>query len=335
MLVLDGKLRVKTASRSFCRTFGVVLAETEGQFIYDLGNGQWNIPALRTLLEEILPKQNSFNDFEVSHVFPGLGQRVMLLNARKMWREENRKELILLAIEDITERKRMADTMLRSNEDFQSFAYSAAHDLRTPLHAALGLSNLLAIRLEGRLDQKEEEMLSLSIKSLERLSELMSDILKYSSLDYTSGQSSRAPIADTLKIALANLQQNIEEHKAEIHVSPLPDFSVERTQVAIIFQNLISNALKYRRDEAPHIHINAEKKAGFWQFSVRDNGQGFEEQYATQIFEPFKRLHGANIIGSGIGLATCKRVIERQGGQLWATSEPGVGSTFFFTIPEL
>lgn len=180
MLVLDGNLCVVTASRAFYQTFGVLPEVTEGQFIYDLGNGQWNIPALRTALEEVLPKEQSFQDFKVVHDFPALGRRVMLLNARKLWREDNNSVLVLLAIEDVTERKRLEDELLRSNEDLQRFAYVAAHDLRSPLNAALNLSELLARRLEGRLDAEEADMQKLAVESMKRLSSLMQDILSYS-----------------------------------------------------------------------------------------------------------------------------------------------------------
>ena len=132
LLVLDCALRIRTASRAFYEIFAVSKEETEGQFIYDLGNGQWNIPALRTLLEEILPLERSMKDFEVEHEFPSLGLRVMLLNARKLLRKGNHSELVLLAIEDVTERKRLSEELVRSNEDMQRFAYVAAHDLRAP-----------------------------------------------------------------------------------------------------------------------------------------------------------------------------------------------------------
>jgi PAS domain S-box-containing protein len=333
MLVLDAQLRVKTASRSFCRTFGVSPEETEGQFIYDLGNGQWNIPGLRILLEEIMPQENSFENFEVSHDFPSLGKRVMLLNARKLWREENNTQRILLAIEDVTERKRMENEILRSNEDFQSFAYAAAHDLRTPLNVSLNLSKMLAASLESRLSPKEKEMLALSINSMERLDDLMNDILTYSSVNNSSENQTLVPIKEALDVSLINLQQIIQESKADIVTGAMPELSVPRALAVIVFQNLIGNALKYRRDEKPRIEINAEQKDRFWRFSVQDNGQGFDQQYAKQIFEPFKRLHGSKIPGSGIGLATCKRVIERLGGEMWVKSQPGTGSTFSFTLP--
>ncbi len=123
MLVLDVDLRIRTASRAFFQTFRVSREETEGQFIYDLGNSQWDIPALRTLLEEVLPQSRRFQEFEVTHEFPVLGRRVMLLNARKLWNEENDINLVLVAIEDITERKRIEEELVRSNEDLQRFAY--------------------------------------------------------------------------------------------------------------------------------------------------------------------------------------------------------------------
>ena len=155
MLVLDRMLRVRTASRAFYQAFRVSKEETERQLIHTLGDGQWDIAALRTLLEEVLRTDKSFGDFEVTHYFPALGRRVMLLNARKLWREGNHSELVLLAIEDVTERKRLEDELVRSNEDMQRFAYVAAHDLRSPLNSALKLCTLAARRLEGTSAREE------------------------------------------------------------------------------------------------------------------------------------------------------------------------------------
>ena len=146
------------------------------------GNGQWNIPALRTLLEELLPLERSMKDFEVEHEFPSLGLRVMLLNARKLLRKGNHSELVLLAIEDVTERKRLSEELVRSNEDMQRFAYVAAHDLRAPLNGALKLSKLVARRLADRVGEDEAHLLALSVENLERLSTLMQDILTYSEM---------------------------------------------------------------------------------------------------------------------------------------------------------
>jgi PAS domain S-box-containing protein len=334
MLVLDGKLCVATASRAFHHTFGVSPEDTEGQFIYHLGNRQWDIPALRTVLEEVLPQQQSFRDFEVVHDFPSLGRRVMLLNGRELWREGNRAErMILLAIEDITERKRIEEELVRSNEDLQRFAYVAAHDLRSPLRAALNSSQRLARRLQGRLDQEEADMLRSSIESMKRLSALMHDILTYSEVGNAPQHRPLVALEEPLTIALANLQHHIETAGAIITVGALPKAPADRTQIAMVLQNLIGNAMKYRSEAPPRIHIDAVQDNGFWRLSVSDNGEGFNPEYAAQIFEPFKRLHGSNVPGSGIGLATCKRIVERLGGRIWAESRPGQGSTFFFTLP--
>lgn len=333
LLILDGELRIKTASRAFYERFGVSRNETAGQFLYELGDGQWNIAGLRAALEEVLPEHKNFQDFEVVHHFPTLGRRVMLLNARKLWHEGIRTELVLLAIEDITERKRMEDEMLRSNEDLQRFAYVAAHDLRSPLNSALSLATLLDRRLKGRLNEDESNILALSIQSMERLGGLMQDILTYSEMSNLPPQQTLVPVRESLQIALANLRHHIENNGAEITVGMLPNVPGDRTQIAMVFQNLIGNALKYRSEQAPRIGIGAVQENSQWRLSVSDNGQGFDIKYAAQIFEPFRRLHGPGVPGSGIGLATCKRIVERSGGRIWAESQLGIGSTFHFTLP--
>jgi PAS domain S-box-containing protein len=333
MLVLDGTLHIRTASRTFYDVFGVSREDTEEHFIYDLGNGQWNIPALRTLIEGVMQDGKEFRDFEVTHDFPQLGRRVMLINARKLWTKESDSLLVLMAIEDVTERKRIHDELVRSNEDLQRFAYVAAHDLRSPLHAALNLSRLLAKNTAQKLDEEEREMLGNSIASLERLNALMNDILTFAELGNAPQQLKLISLDHPLQLALANLKYHIEQQGASITIGSLPEVRGDRTQLVMVFQNLIGNALKYRREEPPNIRIDAVQEDGDWRIAVADNGEGFAPEHAAAIFEPFKRLHGKNIKGSGIGLATCKRIVERAGGRIWAESVPGQGSTFYFTIP--
>ena len=333
LLVLYEKLHVITANRAFYQVFQVSPADTEGRFLYDLGNGQWNIPGLRQALEDVLPQKKTFRDFEVVHDFPSLGRRVMLLNGQKLMREGNYTELILLAIEDITERKRLEDELLRSNEDLQRFAYVAAHDLRSPLNSALNISQLLAQRLQGKLDAKESEMLARAVASLQRLGALMQDILTFSAINSAPRQLTAVPLEESVQVALANLQSAIQANHAEITVTDLPSARGDRTQLTLVMQNLISNAIKYRGTDAPRIRIEAAREGDHWRVSVSDNGQGVEAKYATRIFEPFKRLHGTDIPGSGIGLATCKRIVERLGGRIWVESTPGEGYTFNFTLP--
>ena len=335
MLVLDSTLNVANASRSFYRTFGVAPKDTLGKFLYHLGAGQWDIPALRILLEEVLPHDTKVNDFEVTHDFPSLGQRVMLLNARKLWRPNNHSERILLAIEDVTERKRIESELLRSNEDLQRFAYVAAHDLRSPVHGALRMSQLLARRLKHKLDPDDTSLLTESVESLQRVAALMQDILTYSEAGNAPQQLTVISLKDPLDAALLNVQHYIDDCAAALDIGPLPEVLADRTLLVVIFQNLIGNALKYRREVPLHVEISASREGSFWHVSITDNGQGFDPQYAETVFEPFKRLHGPNVPGSGIGLATCRRIIDRLGGRLWADSRPGEGSTFHFTLSAL
>jgi PAS domain S-box-containing protein len=317
LLVLDGTLRVRTASHSFYQTFGFSPEETIGQFVYDLGQGQWNIPALRTLLEEVLPQDKAFRDFEVVHEFSSRGRCVMLLNGRKLWREGNPSEGVLLAIEDVTGRKQIEEELVRSNEDLQRFAYVAAHDLRSPLNSGLRLLQMLARRAKSTLDGEDANTLDLAIANFQRLGALMQDLLSYSETGNAPQQRVRVSLTEPLQIALANLQHHIQEGGATVSIGDLPEVRADRTQMVMVFQNLIGNALKYRREEPPHIQITARPEGSHWRLSVRDNGEGFKPEYASAIFEPFKRLHGPTVPGSGIGLATCKRVIERLGGRIW------------------
>jgi PAS domain S-box-containing protein len=333
LLVLDSKLHVRTASQSFYRTFGVSPEQTIGKFVYDLGNGQWNIPELRRLLEEVLPQQKSFRNFEVVHEFSSIGPRVMLVNGTRLLQDDDEPEGVLLAIEDVTARKKIEDDLIRSNEDLQRFAYVAAHDLRSPLNSGLRLLQLLSRRASSTLREEDAGTLQLAIKNLQRLGELMHDILAYSEVSNAPQRRVVVALTESLGIALDNLRHHIDESAATIDVGDMPNVTADRTQIVMVFQNLIGNALKYRREVAPKIRISSQHDGNHWHITVTDNGQGFSPEYSSGIFEPFKRLHGPNVEGSGIGLATCKRIVERLGGRIWADSIEGQGSVFHFTLP--
>ena len=248
MLVIDGSLRVRTASRAFYYTFAVSPEETIGRLIHELGNGQWDIPALRSVLERVLPEQASFEDFEVAHDFPVLGRRVMLLNARTLRTGE--ADLVFIAIEDLTERKRIQEELVRSNEDWQRLAYVAAHDLRTRLNAVVNLVQLLGRRVEAKLDAQEREILTKCIWSLERLGALMRDILAYSEIGNAPQQRTVLSLEEPLNVALANLQHHIEHSGATVTVGTLPSVLVDRAQMVMVSKTLwamrSSNAGKNR-----------------------------------------------------------------------------------------
>jgi signal transduction histidine kinase len=258
----------------------------------------------------------------------------MLLNARKLPSQHDGSEHILLAIEDITEQRRIEEDLRRKNEDLESFAYIAAHDLRSPLNAGLKLLQLLSRSSKG-LSTSDLEMLDLAIANFRRLGTLMKDILSFSVASNAAQRPRMISIEEPLQLALANIAHHIEQTGATIQIGNLLNVRAESSQMVMVFQNIVGNAIKYRRDEPPRVRIESVREGSHCHFLISDNGEGFEPEKAARVFEPFKRLHGADVPGSGIGLATCKRIIERLGGRLWAESTPGVGSTFHFTLPTL
>jgi nitrogen-specific signal transduction histidine kinase len=333
LLVLDSSLHVKLASRSYYETFQGTPGTTEGRRLDQLGNGQWDIPELRALLDEVLSKASVVENFEVQHDFPALGPRVMSLHARKFSPDGGPGARILLAIEDITSRKQIEDELLRSNEDAQRFAFVAAHDLRAPLNTAMMLLQLLSQKTAGKLGEDERQALSMATDNLLRLKSLMSDILSYSQVGGSENKLS-VPLQQPLQMALANLQRDLEESKTEVNFGILPTVRANPSQLTLVFQNLIGNAVKFRSDQPLRLQIGATRAQREILVSVADNGQGFDPQHAVQIFLPFKRLHGPETPGSGIGLATCKRIIERMGGRIWAEAAQGKGATFYFALPD-
>jgi light-regulated signal transduction histidine kinase (bacteriophytochrome) len=226
------------------------------------------------------------------------------------------------------------EELSRINEELRQFAYVASHDLQEPLRTVGSYAQLLARRYKGRLEGDADDFINYIVGGVNRMHTLLNDMLAYSRV----GQSQGKPLYPAnceavLQNALMNLEVLIKESHAEIAHNPLPVVMGDEIQLSQVFQNLIGNAIKYRSDEPPRVHISAEEKNGFWVFSCSDNGMGIDPQYHDRIFGIFKRLHGRELPGTGMGLAICKRIIERHNGRLWVESELGKGSTFRFTIP--
>lgn len=243
---------------------------------------------------------------------------------------------------DITAQKRAEEELAhtvaelaRSNADLAQFASVASHDLQEPLRAVSGCVELLARRYRDKLDAQAGEWIQLTVEGAKRMQALIRDLLAYSRVG-TSGKSFvPTNVGAALDLALANLATSITESGAVITHDPLPSLVADPTQMAQLFQNLIGNALKFCKERSPEIHVGAKPEAGAWTFSVRDNGIGIEPQYRERIFVIFQRLHTrTEYPGTGIGLAICQRIVERHGGRIWVESEPGKGSTFYFTIPQ-
>ncbi len=334
LVILNQNLRVMKANKSFYETFHAPPRETEGRLIYDLGNGQWNIPKLRELLENILPAHSTFRDFEVTHEFEHGGRKVMLLNASEIFNPNAQARTILLAIEDVTDRRQAEEALRTTNAELQHFAYALTHDLQEPLRMVVNFTELLGREYEGKLGKEADRYISYSVQGALRIEALLKALLAYWEVSERQ-HDAFAPIdcGAVLAKALLNLQAAIAQSGATITSDPLPTVVAEEVPLMQLFQNIISNSIKYRSEEAPSIHVSAERDGEGWLFTVRDNGIGIEPGDTDRIFGMFKRLHGSEIPGTGIGLAICKKVVERQGGRIWVESEPGHGAAFKFTIP--
>lgn len=248
---------------------------------------------------------------------------------------------VLASIVDITERKK-AEALLqekllelqRSNEDLQQFAYVCSHDLQEPLRVISNYTQLLAKRYIGKsLDEDAHEFIDFTLDATKRMHQLINDLLLYSRVETRGRGFVDVDMNEIVRIAESNLSLAIEESEAEIALELLPSVKGDHSQLIQLFQNLIGNALKFRSDKKPQVRISAVEEGEFWHFVVSDNGIGFDMKYVDRIFVIFQRLHLRETYeGSGIGLAVCKKIVERHGGRLWAESTPGAGTAFHFTI---
>jgi light-regulated signal transduction histidine kinase (bacteriophytochrome) len=246
-------------------------------------------------------------------------------------------------VRDITDRKRAEraleaknEELARSNQELEQFAYVASHDLQEPLRMVSNYTQLLARRYRDRLDADANEFIDFAVDGAKRMQELIHDLLQYARVGTRGKEFRPMPAARIVADALANLTSAIEEAGAELVVDPLPMVTCDASQIAQVFQNLVGNAVEFRRPgQRPVVRISATRANGGWSFSVQDNGIGIERQYFDRIFQMFQRLHTrSEYPGTGIGLSLCKKIVERHGGRMRVDSEPGRGTTFAFTIPD-
>ena len=242
---------------------------------------------------------------------------------------------------DLTARKhaeeqlrKTAAELERSNQDLEQFAYIASHDLQEPLRMVSGYLQLLQMRYKDQLDKDANEFISFAVDGASRMKEMIIDLLAYSRVG-TKGRIFKPTNAEqVLQQVLATLQITIEKNEAIVTHDPLPTVTADESQLAQIFQNLISNGIKFHGDEAPRVHVSAKPVERDWVFSVHDNGIGIDSKYFDRIFTIFERLHGqGRYPGTGIGLSICKKIIARHNGRIWLESELGQGTTFYFSIP--
>jgi PAS domain S-box-containing protein len=297
---------------------------------------------IRNTFASVLQTGQPVHDVEAEAVLSVDGSQV------RLWLEVSADPLVLdgkrhviLAMNNITARKKAEETLrrtaaelARSNNDLEQFAYVASHDLREPLRTVSGFVQLLQKKYADQLDAEARAFIGYAVDGAARMETLIKDLLAYARLGTRGREPVPTDAGAALRQVLDNLHESIRETAAEITHGELPAVRADPSQLTQLFQNLIGNAIKFRGEAPPKIHVDASRDGDGWRFSVSDNGIGIEPKHQEQIFEVFRRLHRREQYeGTGIGLAICKKIVDRHGGRIWVESEPGQGATFSFTLP--
>ncbi len=327
LLILDRDLRVKTTNRSFQQLFQVTEEETTRNFVYDLGNGQWNIPVLRKLLNEILPKNNAFDNYEIEHTFPSIGHKIMLLNARKFYKDG---ENILLAIEDITDRKD-----IEKQKDL--FIGIASHELKTPITTMKGYAQILEKRLSLRGDSKDTYLIQNINKQTDRLTSLINDLLNTSKIQAGKLvlEKKKFDLDAVVAKAIVDFQYATETHQIIKEGEIKEQVYGDQSRIEQVLVNLITNAIKYSPNaDKVIVRLATDKKNAI--VSVQDFGFGITKKDQEKVFERFYRTGDKkemNVAGFGLGLYIAAEIVKGHYGKIWVESTKGKGSTFYFTLP--
>jgi PAS domain S-box-containing protein len=332
IVIRDLEGRVIDVNHEAERVFGWSREELIGERTEHL-----HAPELRQLIEEAHERRvrgEIIRNHEIA-VRAKSGRWVPVLATGFLLTDENDQPVAMADIlKDITLLKQMCDKLKQRNRDLQHFARALSHDLATPLGAIRGFTELLSEDTRDQLDEDGRKHCRHIVAAVDRMYQMIEDLLELSRLDSGPSDFSLVDTAVALEHALANLHAIILENDAQVTCDPLPTVHGSDSLLTRLFQNLIGNAIKFRRDEVPRVHVAAEQRDDAWQFSVRDNGIGIEPEHHDTVFAPLKKLHAESTFpGTGIGLAACQSIVERHGGRIWVDSEKGSGSTFHFTIP--
>jgi PAS domain S-box-containing protein len=344
LIVLDTDLKVISANRSFYQTFKVDHKETQGRFIYDLGNRQWDIPELRQLLEEILPRNNTFDDYEIEHDFETIGPKTMLFNARRLVT----MHMILITIEDITDRKKIEMELKEANEKLiklndlkDEFVSMASHELRTPLSIISGAVKLLIDEIPGKIVSEQKEILGMAMNNLNRLARIVDALLNISKIESGKIELYRTDADICRLIAETVNEYSLPASKKHINLScQLPHpviLYADADRIKEVIANLLSNSLKFT-PEGGSINVFCEDRNDGVFIFVKDTGCGVAKNNVPRMFEKFTQFDrkvGPGEKGTGLGLAICEGFVNLHNGKIWAESDTGSGMKVSFTIPRL
>ncbi len=349
LLILDTTLRVRSGNRAFYQTFQVSLEETENRLIYELGNGQWDIPALRTLLEDIVPMSSVFNDFELAHDFPAIGWRVMLLNARKL-QAGHHGELLVLAMEDVTERRRAEEEVAKAKEASETanktkslFLANMSHELRTPLNAILGYSEMLQEEaIERELPEFGGDLEKINSAGKHLLT-LINDILDLSKIEAGKMELflESFDVAGMVNEVACTFQPMVETNANTLHVELAPDLGAmhaDQIKVRQALFNLLSNAVKFTQNGNITLEAGRESMDGqeWIEFRITDTGIGLSADQIVKLFQDFTQADASTTRkfgGTGLGLALTRRFCQMMGGDVTVHSKPGEGCVFTIKLP--
>jgi signal transduction histidine kinase len=250
-------------------------------------------------------------------------------------REPVEPTVLVATIRSLLRARSAEEALVRSNEQLRRFAFVVSHELQEPLRMVKSYTQLLASRYEGRLDREADEFITYAVQGVSRMEKFIRDMLSYAQA--AEGGIEMKPVAciSIVDWALLELELSIRESGAQITHDELPVVLADSMRLSQVFKNLIGNAIKYHGEQPPRVHISCSAHADMWQISIADNGIGIDPKYVDSVFGLFKRLHGRDKAGSGVGLAICKEIVEHHGGRIWVDSEPGKGSTFHFTVPKV
>jgi len=334
--ILDRKHRIVRANRAMAERLGASADKCVGLTCFTCVHGSSAPPA-------VCPHTLSMEDGK-EHSAELREDRLggdFLVTTTPVFDEEGRMTGSVHVARDITERKkaekereRLLEELVRSNKELEQFAYIASHDLQEPLRTISSYVQLISRRYTNRLDGEAEEFMNYVVSAAVHMQTLLSDLLAYSRVGSSGGRFKLTDLNAALARATTNLKTLINDSNAVIEHEGLPAVYSDEVQMVQVFQNLIGNAIKFRGSGPPSVHIAADMDNDEWVICVSDNGIGIDPKYFGRVFHIFKRLHSrGKYDGTGIGLAVCKKIVERHGGRIWVESEPGKGSTFYFTIP--
>lgn len=332
LVVLDENLKVITANKSFYKIFHVTKKDTLRRSIYALGNGQWDNPKLKHLLNDILPKKSWFQNFEIEHDFPLIGRRIVLLNARRLHQKNTNEQLILLAIEDITERRHIE----RQKDDFIGIA---SHELKTPVTSIRAYGQILQKHHLQTKDKKAAFLLSKMDKQLIRLNELVASFVNVYKLQTGKLKLRKKTFSlnELVDEVVGNFQYTLQSHSITKKDFSKTEIFADRTRISQVLINLISNAIKYSPQET-NVVIQVATTKKEVTVSIEDFGMGIPKEEQLNVFERFFRAKGkreGSIPGLGLGLFISTEIVKQHKGKLWVKSTEGKGSTFYFTLPIL